>query len=117
MLVRRLLLTDFRCYEQAEVGFADGLTAAPGPNGHGKTNLLEAVGYLATLSSFRGAPTEALIRVGAERAIVRGQGRREGRDLLLEAELVLGGRNRAQINRQPLKRARDLLGALRVSVF
>jgi DNA replication and repair protein RecF len=115
--VTRLLLTDFRCYEQAEVTFADGLTAVLGPNGQGKTNLLEAVAYLATLESFRGAPTEAMIRQGASAAIVRAEGERDGRELLLEAELVAGGRSRVQVNRQRLARSRDLLGALRVSVF
>ena len=117
MRLRKLWLTDFRGYETAEVAFADELTAVVGANGHGKTNLLEAVGYLATLTSFRGAPIDALVRVGAPRAIVRGDAEREGRTLLLEAEVVPGGRNRALLNRQPLRRARDLLGALRVTVF
>lgn len=117
MHLRRLWLTDFRGYETADVTFDDGLTAVLGPNGHGKSNLLEAIAYLATAGSFRGAPNEALIRVGADRAVVRAEGEREGRSLLLEAELVSGGRNRAQLNRQPLRRARDLLGALRVTVF
>jgi DNA replication and repair protein RecF len=115
--LRRLWLTDFRSYVEADVTFAEGLTAVVGPNGQGKTNLLEAIAYLATLGSFRGAPTEALVRAGADRAIVRAEAVREGRELLLEAELVAGGRNRAQLNRQPLRRARDLLGALRVTVF
>lgn len=117
MHLRRLWLTDFRGYHDADVTFDAGLTAVVGPNGQGKTNLLEAIGYLATLGSFRGAPTDALVRAGADRAIVRAEGEREGRSLLLEAELLVNGRNRAQINRQPLKRARDLLGALRVTVF
>ena len=117
MELRRLWLTDFRSYRSAEVPFAPGLTAVVGPNGQGKTNLLEALGYLATLGSFRGAPTEALVRVGAERAVVRAEGANEGRDLLLEAELVAGGRGRMQVNRQRLARARDLLGYVRVSVF
>ncbi|MCU1369094.1 MAG: replication and repair protein RecF [Ilumatobacteraceae bacterium] len=117
MQLRRLWLTDFRGYHDADVSFDGGLTAVLGPNGQGKTNLLEAIGYLATLSSFRGAPTEAMIRAGAERAVVRAEAVREGRDLLLEAELVNGGRNRTQLNKQPLRRARDLLGALRVTVF
>lgn len=117
MHLRRLWLTDFRSYHEADVAFDEGLTAVVGPNGQGKTNLLEAIAYLATLGSFRGAPTDALIRVGADRAVVRAEGDREGRSLLLEAELVAGGRNRAQLNRQPLRRARDLLGALRVTVF
>jgi len=115
--LRHLWLTDFRGYREADVTFDGGLTAVLGPNGQGKTNLLEAIGYLATLSSFRGAPTEALIRAGAERAIVRAEAEREGRELLLEAELVANGRNRTQLNKQPLRRARDLLGALRVTVF
>src|SRR5690606_6236126 len=58
-----------------------------------------------------------LVRAGAERAVVRAEAERDGRELLLEAEIVLGGRNRAQLNKQPLRRARDLLGALRVTVF
>ncbi len=117
MLLRRLWLSDFRSYASAEVGFSEGLTAVLGANGQGKTNLLEAIGYLATLGSFRGAPTEAMIRVGHPVAVVRAEGVREGRELLIEAELVAGGRNRIQINRQRLARARDLLGALRITVF
>jgi len=117
VLLRRLWLTDFRSYREADVTLSGGLTAIIGENGQGKTNLLEAVGYLATLSSFRGAPTDALVRAGATSATVRAEGEREGRDLLIEAELVPGGRSRVQVNRQRLARARDLLGALRVSVF
>ena len=117
MHLRRLWLTDFRGYRDADVTFDAGLTAVIGPNGQGKTNLLEAIGYLATLGSFRGAPTDALIRAGADRAVVRAEAEREGRELLLEAELVANGRNRTQLNRQPLRRARDLLGALRTTVF
>lgn len=117
MRLDRLWLSDFRSYSSVEVSLAPGLTALLGDNGQGKTNVLEAIGWLATLSSFRGAPTEALIRQGAERAVIRAEGEREGRAILLEAELVASGRNRVLVNRQPLKRARDLLGVLRVSVF
>jgi len=88
-----------------------------GNNGEGKTNLLEAVGWLATLASFRGAPSDALVRTGADVAVVRGLGRRDGRELLLEGSIPLVGRTRVQVNRQPLRRSRDLLGALRVTVF
>lgn len=117
MHLRRLWLTDFRSYHEVDVSFDPGLTAVVGPNGQGKTNLLEAVGYLATLGSFRGAPADALIRSGAERAIIRAEAVREGRELLLEAELLVNGRNRTQLNRQPLRRARELLGAMRTTVF
>lgn len=117
MQLRRLWLTDFRSYHSAEVAFAPGLTAVVGDNGQGKSNLVEAVAYLATLSSFRGAPTEALVRSGATSAIVRAEVTRDDRDLLVEAEIVPGGRSRVQVNRQRAARNRDLLGALRVSVF
>jgi DNA replication and repair protein RecF len=113
----RVWLTDLRSYREAEVALAPGLTALLGDNGQGKTNLLEAVAWLATLGSFRGAPTEALVRRGADRAVIRAEGEREGRSILLEAELVASGRNRVLVNRQPLKKARDLLGVLRVTVF
>lgn len=117
MLIHRLWLTDFRGYTTAEATFDDGLTAVIGANGQGKTNLIEAIAYLATLRSFRGASTDALVRSGAETAVVRAEAERDGRRLLLEAELNRRGRNRAQLNRQPLRRAADLLGALQVSVF
>jgi DNA replication and repair protein RecF len=115
--VARVWLTDFRNYPSAELAPAPGLTAIVGSNGEGKTNLLEAIGYLATLSSFRGAPGEALVRAGCETAVVRAEVEVEGRTSLLEAELRAVGRDRVQVNRQPLRRARDLLGTLRVTVF
>jgi DNA replication and repair protein RecF len=115
--LRSLWLTDFRNYARAELTFAPGLTAIVGANGEGKSNLLEAVGYLATLGSFRGAPTEALVRRGASGAVVRAEGIRDDREVLIEAEIAPSGRGRVQVNRQRLARTRDLLGALRVSVF
>ena len=71
MLVERLSLTDFRNYASAELELMDGITAVLGDNGQGKTNLAEALAYLATLESFRGAPPDALIRLGAMQAVVR----------------------------------------------
>lgn len=117
MQVRTLWLTDFRNYASTHLELAPGLTALVGANGEGKTNLLEALAWLASLSSFRGAPTEALVRRGAPFAVVRALAEREGRELLVEAQIQPGGRNRVLVNRQPLRRARDLLGSLRVSVF
>jgi DNA replication and repair protein RecF len=89
-----------------------------GRNGQGKTNLAEAIAYLATLSSFRGAPPDALIGANAEQAVLRASLRDDdGRQVLIEAELTRSGRNRVQVNRQRLARTRDLLGVVRVSVF
>jgi DNA replication and repair protein RecF len=117
LLLRRLWLTDFRSYPSAEVTLADGLTAIVGANGAGKTNLLEAIGWLAAMRSFRGVPTEALVRQGEERAVLRAEVEHPDRITLIEAELTGVGRNRVQVNRQRLARARDLVGALRVTVF
>ncbi|WP_334142611.1 DNA replication/repair protein RecF [Rhabdothermincola sp.] len=117
MYLRRLWLEDFRNYEHAEVDLARGLTAVIGDNGQGKSNLVEAIGYLATLSSFRGAPNEALVRKGRDRAVVRAEGERAGRSLLIEAEIAAHGRGRVLVNKQRLVRNRDLLGALRVTIF
>lgn len=118
MLVRSLELVDFRNYRSARLTFEAGTTAIIGDNGQGKTNLAESLAYLATLDSFRGAPTDALIRVGAQSAIIRAEVRHDdGRDLLIEAEINRTGRNRIMVNRQRLSRSRELLGVLRVSVF
>jgi DNA replication and repair protein RecF len=118
VIVRRLSLTDFRNYAGATIDLDDGLTVVTGDNGQGKTNLVEALAWLATLESFRGAPPEALVRAGAERAVLRAEiVHADGREILAEAELPLAGRHRVQINRQRLVRARDLLGVIQVSVF
>ena len=118
MIVERLELVDFRNYASASFALTAGTTVVVGDNGQGKTNLAEALAYLATLSSFRAAPPDALVRVGAASAVVRAELRDEdGRSSLIEAELVPAGRNRVQVNRQRLGRARDLLGVVRVSVF
>jgi DNA replication and repair protein RecF len=115
--LQRLWLIDFRNHTQTELGFAPGVTVLRGANGAGKTNVLEAVGYLATLSSFRGAHNETLVRQGCEAAVVRGEVSRAGRSLLIETEIRPGGRSRTALNRQPVRRAPDLREALAVTVF
>ncbi|HVE94410.1 MAG TPA: DNA replication/repair protein RecF [Acidimicrobiales bacterium] len=118
MQVLWLELRDFRNYATAELELAsDGLTVVHGDNGEGKTNLIEAIGWLATLASFRGAPNEALVRSGATAAVIRSEADRDGRRITLEAELPSTGAPTVLVNRQRLRRSRDLLGALRVSVF
>jgi DNA replication and repair protein RecF len=112
-----LSLADFRSYASVELPLEPGVTALVGPNGQGKTNLVEAVGYLASLSSHRVAADGPLVRSGAERAVVRATVVRDGRMLLLEVEINPGKANRARINKSPVPRPRDLLGALRTVLF
>ena len=118
MIVERLELVDFRNYGSGIFDLTSGVTAILGDNGEGKTNLAEALAYLATLNSFRGAPNDAMVRVGAETAVIRSTIRHDdGRETLIEAELARTGRNRVQVNRQKLGRVRELLGVVRVTVF
>ena len=118
MIVTRLELVDFRNYGEASFTFHPGITAVIGLNGQGKTNLAEALAYLAALDSFRGAPTDALIRLGADSAVVRATVQQaDGREVLIELELSRHGRTRVLVNKQRLGRARDVLGAMRVTVF
>jgi len=117
MHVRHLSLTDFRSYEAAELELTPGVTALVGPNGQGKTNLVEALGYLATLGSHRVALDAPLVRSGAERAVVRAVVVRDDRDLTVEVEITPGKANRARLGGAPVPRAREILGSVRTVLF
>lgn len=118
MIVQRIELRDFRNYLEATFELTAGVTAVMGENGQGKTNLAEAMAYLATLGSFRGVTPDALVRMSAEQAVIRADVvHDDGRTLLVEAEINRNGRNRVFVNKQRLVRSRDLLGVVRVSVF
>jgi len=117
VFVRHLSLIDYRSWPAVEVPLQRGVNVLLGRNGTGKTNLVEALGYLATLASHRVATDAPLIRRGAERAVIRAAVVSQDRELLLEVELTSGRANRARINRAPLTRARDILGALRTVLF
>ncbi|MBI0293655.1 DNA replication/repair protein RecF [Streptomyces sp. PRKS01-29] len=117
MHVTHLSLADFRSYTRAEVALDPGVTAFVGPNGQGKTNLVEAVCYLATLGSHRVSSDAPLVRMGAERAVVRAAVVQGDRQQLVELELNPGKANRARINRSSQVRPRDVLGILRSVLF
>lgn len=118
MGVHFLELLDFRCFEEARLEpDPAGLSVLRGPNGSGKTSVLEAIAWLATLRSMRGAPRDALVRTGADRAVIRAEAATPGRTVLLEAELPRSGPPRVQVNRQVVRRRAELAGALRVTVF
>jgi DNA replication and repair protein RecF len=118
VIVSRIWLTDFRNYQTADLSLSRGCTVVIGANGQGKTNLVEALSFLATLQSFRNVTNDALVRTAADQAVVRAEVvHDDGREMLIEAEVPRRGRVKAQVNRQRLARTSDLLGAVRVSVF
>lgn len=117
MHVTHLSLADFRSYARVEVPLEPGVTTFVGPNGQGKTNLVEAVGYLATLGSHRVSSDAPLVRMGAERAIVRAAVVQGERQQLIELELNPGKANRARINRSSQVKPRDVLGIVRSVLF
>jgi DNA replication and repair protein RecF len=117
MYVRHLSVTDFRSWEQADLDFAPGVSVLVGANGQGKTNLVEAVGYLATLASHRVAGDAPLIRRGASSASIRAVAVNEGRELTVQVEIASGKANRARVNRSPVRSPREVLGIVRTVVF
>ena len=117
MHVSALSLTDFRSWAALEITLDRGPTALVGANGQGKTNIVEAIGYLATLGSHRVATDGPLVRADSARAVVRAKVERGGRQTLVELEVNPGAANRARINRSPVPRAREVLGLLRTVLF
>ncbi len=117
MHLTRLALTDFRSYASADLVLTPGVTILNGPNGEGKTNLAEAIGYVATLGSHRVATDAPLVRQGADRAIIRAAVSSDRGNALIEIELNPGRANRVRLNRGPLPRPREILGVLRTVLF
>lgn len=117
MYVRHLQVGSFRSWERVDLPLSPGPTVLVGRNGEGKTNLVEAVGYLATMSSHRVSSDTPLVRHGDAQAVVRAALRRGDRELLVEIEINPGRANRVRVNRAPLQRPRDLLGMVRTVLF
>lgn len=117
MYLEHLSLTDFRSYAQVDLALEPGVTVLVGSNGIGKTNLMEAVGYLTTLSSHRVSSDGPLLRFGMERALIRARLVRGGQTTVLELEINASRANRGRINRSNPVRARDLLGICQTVLF
>ena len=117
MYLEQLSLTDFRSYAQVDLSLEPGVTVLVGSNGIGKTNLMEAIGYLATLSSHRVSTDAPLLRFGTERAMIRAKLVRGEQSTVLELEINAGRANRARINRSNPVRARDILGICQTVLF
>ncbi|GGF91278.1 DNA replication and repair protein RecF [Rhodococcoides trifolii] len=117
MFVRSASLVDFRSWKQLSVDLEPGVTVFVGPNGHGKTNVLEALGYVSTLSSHRVSTDAPLVRTGTDRAVVRAAVVNQGRELTVDVEINNGKANRAKINGSPTRRPREILGILNTVLF
>ncbi len=117
MYLEKLSLFDFRSYAQVDLSLEPGVTVLVGSNGIGKTNLMEAIGYLATLSSHRVSSDAPLLRFGTERAMIRAKLVRGEQSTVLELEINASRANRARINRSNPVRARDILGICQTVLF
>ena len=117
MFLSYLQLINFRSYENLELQLTPGITTYVGSNGEGKTNIVEAIGFLAYLRSHRTSSDNPLIKLGHEKAYIRAKVDTAGREELLEIEINQGRANRARINQQPVRSTRELLGHLRAVLF
>ena len=118
MSVRHLELADFRLFHVAQVDpEPEGTTVITGPNGTGKTSVLEALAYLGTRRSFRGAPPEALVRSGAPSAIIRADIDSADSPTLVEAEIRPAGRSRTRVNRKYVAGRKELGVAAPCTIF
>ena len=117
MFIKHLELNNFRNYLRADVSLAPGVNLLVGPNGQGKTNLVEAVRYLSTLQSHRVAGYIPMIKQDASQAVVRALASHDDRDVLLELELNRENPNKARINKSPTQKARDILGYVNSVTF
>ncbi|OBG28426.1 DNA replication/repair protein RecF [Mycobacterium sp. E3198] len=117
MYVRHLGLRDFRSWAVADLELQPGRTVFVGPNGFGKTNLIEALWFSTTLASHRVGTDAPLIRAGAERAVVSTIVVNEGRECAVDLEIAAGRANKARLNRSPVRSTREVVGVLRAVLF
>lgn len=117
MYVRHLGLRDFRSWAHADLELAAGRTLFVGPNGYGKTNLVEALWYSSTLSSHRVATDAPLVRVGSPRAVVSTIMVNDGRECAVDLEISVGRANKARLNRSPVRSPREVVGVLQAVLF
>ncbi|MGB3476177.1 MAG: DNA replication/repair protein RecF [Mycobacterium sp.] len=117
MYVRHVGLRDFRSWAHVDLELEPGATVLVGPNGFGKTNLVEALWYSSTLGSHRVATDAPLIRSGATRAVVSTIVVNEGRELAVDLEIAAGRANKVRLNRSPVRHAREVIGVLRAVLF
>ncbi len=117
MYLSWLELTDMRCYETLRFEPAEGVNILVGNNGAGKTSVLEAAAYLGLLKSFRGTPDDAIVRNGAEQAVIRGEFATPSGTTRVEVVIPRSGRRRVLVNGKRPQRNRDVLAQIPVVAF
>ncbi len=117
MWVQTLHLDNFRSYKKLHIEFVPGVNVLVGSNGQGKTNIVEAIYYLATLNSHRVASENPLVSTGKTSAVIRARINEADRAVAIDIEITPGKTNRAKLNRSPVPRMRDILGIVRVIMF
>ncbi|WP_129657116.1 DNA replication/repair protein RecF [Rothia halotolerans] len=117
MYVDHLSLMGFRTYGFLDLPLTPGLTVLVGPNGVGKTNIVEAIDYCANLSSHRVSNDAPLVKVGSDRAYIRTRVVRAHQQTTMELEVTPGKANRVRINRAAPVRVREALGICRTVLF
>lgn len=117
MYIRSLHLGDFRSWRQLDIDLEPGVTVFTGPNGNGKTNIVEALGYLAHLSSHRVSSDSSLVREGQDSARLSATAVNQGRELTAHLVLNARGANRAAVNRTQVKNQRGIAGIVRTTLF
>lgn len=117
MYVRHLALRDYRSWSHVDLELTPGRTVFVGANGFGKTNLVEALWYCATLGSHRVGTDAPLVRSGADRAVVSTIVVNDGRELAIDIEIAAGRANKARLNRSAVRSTREILGAVRAVLF
>ncbi|WP_373140518.1 DNA replication/repair protein RecF [Mycobacterium marinum] len=117
MYVRYLGLRDFRSWAHADLELGPGRTVFVGPNGFGKTNIIEGLWYSATLGSHRVGTDTPLIRAGTDRAVISTIVVNEGRECAVDLEIAAGRANKARLNRSPVRSTREVIGVLRAVLF
>ena len=117
MKLRRIALDGFRNYTDFTADFSPGVNVIWGENAQGKTNLLEAIGFLSGARSHRARGDKELISFHRDRGTITAEVTSRGRDFLLEVQLFRGARRRLFVNHVKCKTAAELGGIVQTVLF
>lgn len=117
MKLRRIVLDGFRNYTDFTADFSPGVNVIWGENAQGKTNLLEAIGFLSGARSHRARGDKELISFHRDRGTITAEVTSRGRDFLLEVQLFRGARRRLSVNHVKCKTAAELGGIVQTVLF